>query len=109
MLAKVFTVINLAGLFTLLALYVVGLYVGKFLYTFFLTPILWVMWQFGKLMPEVKPDPNPHLSERAVNAVAHGVTSFVDNHIFKRPELESERWTREWEAKLAEEEAKNAA
>ena len=39
MLAKVFAVINIAGFFTLLALYTVGLYVG----TFVLTPILWVM------------------------------------------------------------------
>jgi hypothetical protein len=109
MLAKIFAVINIAGFFALLALYTVGLYVGSFLYTFVLTPILWVMWQFGRLLPEVKPDPNPHLSERAANAVAHGLTSFVDNHIFKRPELESERWTREWEARLANEEAKNAA
>lgn len=109
MLAKVFAVINIAGVFALLGLYTVGLYVGSFLYTFVLTPILWVMWQFARLMPEVKPDPNPHLSERATNAIAHRVVSFVDNHIFKRPELECERWTREWEAKLAKEEAKNAA
>ena len=109
MLAKVFAVINIAGVFALLALYTIGLYVGTFLYTFVLTPVCWVLYGFSKFLPEVKPDPNPHLSERATNAVAHCVTSFVDNHIFKRPELESERWTREWEARLANEEAKNAA
>ena len=108
MLAKVFAIINLAGLFTLLALYVVGLYVGKFLYTFVLTPVCWVLYGLSLLTPDVKPDPNPHLSERITNKVAHGIVNFVDGHIFKRPELESERWTREWEAKLAEE-AKNAA
>lgn len=108
MLAKIFNIINVAGVFALLVLYTVGLYVGRFIYRFVLTPILWAMWQFTKLMPEAKPDPNPHLSERATNAVAYGVASFVDNHIFKRPELESERWTREWEAKLAKEKVKNA-
>lgn len=105
---KLITFINIAGFYCFLATFVVALYVGKFLYTFFLTPLCWALAGLSVLLPDVKPDPNPHLSERIENKVAHGIVNFVDNHIFKRPELESERWTREWEAKLAEE-AKNAA
>ena len=91
--------INQAGFSAFLFFFGIALYVGKFLYKFVLTPVCFVLWQLAKVMPEEKADPNPSASEKFENAMAHGVTKVVDGVLFKTKELESEKWTREWEAK----------
>lgn len=91
--------LNQLGFSAIMTLFGIALPIGKFLYKHALTPIMWVLWQFAKRMPEEKADPNPHAMERATNAIAHAACHVVDNYIFKTKELESEKWTREWEAK----------
>lgn len=91
--------VNNAGFSGILLLFGIALKIGTPIYKYIITPVLWVLWQFAKVMPEEKADPNPSMGEKAVNAMAHGLTSVVDGVIFKTKELESEKWTREWEAK----------
>lgn len=91
--------INQAGFSAFLFLFGIALYVGKFLYKLALTPVCFVLWQLAKVMPEEKADPNPHALEKMENTLAKGVCGVMDGVIFKTKELESEKWTREWEAK----------
>ena len=94
---KIATRINLGGFGLFLTLYGIALYVGRFVYKVIGIPVLWMLKQFSKILPEVKADPNPRVTEKAVNAVAHSVCNFVDTKIFKQPELECEKWRRNWE------------
>lgn len=87
--------INQAGFSAFLLLFGIALKVGKILYKFFLTPVLWLLWQGAKLMPEEKADPNPHALEKMGNAFARGVCGVMDGVIFKTKELESEKWLKE--------------
>ena len=88
---------NIGGFGLFLTLFGIALYVGRFVYKVIGIPVLKVLYQLSKILPEEKADPNPSASEKAVNAVAHSVCNFVDTKIFKQPELESEKWTRNWE------------
>lgn len=88
---------NIGGFGLFLTLFGIALYVGRFVYNVIGIPVLWMLYQLSKILPEEKADPNPSASEKAVNAVAHSVCNFVDTKIFKQPELESEKWTRNWE------------
>ena len=88
---------NIGGFGLFLTLFGIALYVGRFVYNVIGIPVLKVLYQLSKILPEEKADPNPSKTEKAVNAVAHSVCNFVDTKIFKQPELESEKWTRNWE------------
>lgn len=88
---------NVGGFGLFLTLFGIALYVGRFVYKVIGIPVLKVLYQLSKILPEEKADPNPSKTEKAVNAVAHSVCNFVDTKIFKQPELESEKWTRNWE------------
>lgn len=94
---KIVTRINVGGFGLFLTLFGIALYVGRFVYTVIGIPVLWMLYQLSKILPEVKADPNPSKTEKAVNAVAHSVCNFVDTKIFKQPELECEKWRRNWE------------
>lgn len=87
---------NIGGFGLFLTLFGIALYIGRFVYNVIGIPVLWMLYQLSKILPEEKADPNPSASEKATNAVAHAVCNFVDNKIFKQPELESEKWTRNW-------------
>lgn len=91
--------LNKFGFGFFMLMFTVAFYIGRLLYNVVLTPVCWLLWQMAAFMPEDKADPNPSAGEKFVNSVAGGVAGFVDNHIFKRTELESEKWTREWVAK----------
>ena len=93
---KIVTIINIGGFGLFLTLFGIALYVGRFVYKVIGIPVLWMLYQFSKILPEVKADSKPSKTEKAVNAVAHSVCNFVDTKIFKQPELESEKWTRNW-------------
>lgn len=95
MLTKHAFTINKAGFSAFLFLFGIALYVGKILYHTVLTPVLWVLWQMAKLMPEEKADPNPHALEKMENAFARGVCGVMDGVIFKTKELECEKWLKE--------------
>jgi hypothetical protein len=88
---------NIGGFGLFLTLFGIALYVGRFVYNVIGIPVLKVLYQLSKFLPEEKADPNPSASEKATNAVAHAVCNFVDTKIFKQPELECEKWTRNWE------------
>lgn len=94
---KIVTRINVCGFGLFLTLFGIALYVGRFLYKVIGIPVLWMLYQLSKILPEVKADPNPSKTEKAVNAVAHSVCNFVDTKIFKQPELECEKWRHNWE------------
>ena len=87
---------NIGGFGLFLTLFGIALYVGRFVYNVIGIPVLKVLYQLSKILPEEKADPNPSKTEKAVNAVAHSVCNFVDTKIFKQSELESEKWTRNW-------------
>lgn len=94
-LTKLVFTINQAGFAAFMFLFGIALYVGKFLFKTVLTPVLWVLWQGAKLMPEEKADPNPHALEKMGNAFAKGVCGVMDGVIFKTKELECEKWLKE--------------
>ena len=94
---KIATRINVGGFGLILTLFGGALYVGRFIYKVIGIPLLKVLYQLSKFLPEVKADSNPGAIEKAENAIAHSVCNFVDTKIFKQPELESEKWTRNWE------------
>ena len=96
---KITTYANIAGFECILLPIKIAIIIGTPIYKYIFTPMCWVLWQFAKLMPEGKTYTKPGIGEKIVNAVAHHTVSFIDNHIFKTKELESEKWTREWEAK----------
>lgn len=96
---KFLLTINQIGFGAIMSVFGIALSIGKFLYKYALTPIMWVLWQLAKLMPEEKADPNAHAIERITNNIAYATCHVVDTYIFKTKELESEKWTREWEAK----------
>ena len=94
---KIATRINVGGFGLFLTLFASAFYVGRFVYKVIRIPVLWMLYQLSKILPEEKADLNPSKTEKAENAVAHSVCNFVDNKIFKQPELECEKWTRNWE------------
>jgi hypothetical protein len=94
-LTKLAFLINQAGFAAFMFLFGIALYVGKFLYKVVLTPVLWVLWQCAKLMPEDKADPNPSALEKMENAFARGVCGVMDGVIFKTKELVCEKWLKE--------------
>ena len=96
---KFLLTINQFGFSAIMTLFGIALPIGKFLYKYALTPVMWVLWQLANLMPEEKADPKTHAIEIITNGIAHATCHVVDNYIFKTKELESEKWTREWEAK----------
>ena len=87
--------INQAGFSAFLFLFGIALFVGKILYKVVLTPVLWVLWQGAKHMPEQKADPAPSSLEKMENAFASGVCSVMDGVIFKTKELECEKWLKQ--------------
>lgn len=86
---------NIFGFSAFLFMFGIALKIGQKLYKYFITPLCWVLWQGAKVIPEEKADPNPHAIEKIENTVAKGVCGFVDKHIFKTKELESEKWLKE--------------
>lgn len=88
---------NIGGFGLFLFVYGIAFRILRFLYKTIGIPVLWMLYQLSKFLPEEKADPNPSASEKATNAVAHAVCNFVDTKIFKQPELECEKWTRNWE------------
>jgi len=87
--------VNNAGFSGILLLFGIALKIGTPIYKYILTPVLWVLWQFAKVMPDEKADPNPHAIEKMENALAKGVCGVMDGVIFKTKELESEKWLKE--------------
>lgn len=83
--------INTLGFNAILFMFGIGLYVGKFLYKVVLTPILFVLWQLAKLMPEEKADPTPD----PIPAPCRAMCYVMDNVVFKTKELECEKWLKE--------------
>ena len=96
---KIVTNVNIAVFEGFLLLFKIAIIIGTPIYKYIFTPMCWVLCQLAKLMPDGKTDAKPGIGAKIVNAVAHRTDSFIDNHIFKTEELESEKWTREWEAK----------
>lgn len=90
-LTKLVFSINQAGFSAFLFLFGIALYVGKFLYKVVLTPVLWVLWQCAKLMPEDKADPTPD----PIPAPCRALCYVMDNVVFKTKELECEKWLKE--------------
>ena len=88
---KITTLANIAGFECILLPFKIAIIIGTPIYKYIFTPMCWVLWQFAKLMPEGKTYTKPGIGEKIVNAVAHHTVSFIDNHIFKTKELESEK------------------
>lgn len=96
---KIFLKVNIVGFKCFLLLFKIAIIIGTPIYKYILTPMLWVLWQLAKALPaDTDPNPMQDAINKDIDAMAHNTATFIDNHIFKTPELESERWTREWEA-----------
>lgn len=76
-----------------LKLYSIAYRVFYVVYKIFIKPILFVLYQLSKLLPEVKPD-----YTKSEDKFVHKAVNFVDTKIFKIKPLESEIWTAKWEA-----------
>lgn len=94
---KIATRINVGGFGLFLTLFGIALYVGRFLYKVIGIPVLWMLYQLSKILPDDDPEADMYSMEWRFNDLYSGIANFVDTKIFKQPELECEKWTRNWE------------
>lgn len=87
--------INKAGFSAFLFLFGIALYVGRFLYKVIGIPVLWMLYQLSKILPDDDTEADMYSMEWRFNDLYSGIANFIDTKIFKQPELECEKWLKE--------------